>query len=118
MGYVGVCGFQACAAPIATGAAAPTGEKKIPAGGKLAPSILGAILPPAGIFFAVIGAAAGIASLIPGGDKAAAVFDLINPTKIMTCAARWGFGNSGNPTGGTNGGSMLSTLNTVRKIAQ
>jgi hypothetical protein len=82
-----------------------------------APIALGALFPPAGILFAVLGAGAGIADLIPGGGTAASVFNLLNPTSITTCAARWAFTNSGNPTGGDNVGSILSTANTVRKVA-
>jgi len=81
-----------------------------------APIFVGMLFPPAGILFAVIGAGAGIASLIPGGDKVAAVFDLVNPTKITTCIAQWSFNNAGDPTGGKNVGSIVSTANTIRKV--
>ena len=85
----------------------------------VAPIALGMIFPPAGIFFAFLSAGAGIASLIkPGGAEVAAVLDLINPSKIATCAARWGFSNSGNPTGGLGVGGMMSTANTFRKLYQ
>lgn len=82
-----------------------------------APIFVGLLFPPAGILFAYLGAAAGIASMVPnGGQDVASVFDLINPTKITTCAARWAFSNPGNPTGGGNYGSIVSTANTIRKI--
>jgi len=81
-----------------------------------APIFVGMLFPPAGIFFALVGSAAGIASMIPGGDKVAAVFDLINPTKVTTCVARWSFNNAGDPTGGANAGSLISTANTLRKV--
>lgn len=84
-----------------------------------APIIVGMLIPPLGIALSLVGAAAGIASLIPGGDKVAAVFDLVNPVKITQCAASWGFSNeAGNPTGGPNVGSLVSTANTVRKVVQ
>lgn len=82
----------------------------------LAPIGLGMIFPPAGIFFAFLGAAAGIVNLIPHGKEVAGVLDLINPTKITTCAAQWGFSNTGNPSGGLNPGSILSAANTGRKL--
>ena len=75
------------------------------------------LFPPAGIFFGFLSAAAGIASLIkPGGAEVAGVLDLINPTKITTCAARWAFSNAGNPTGGLGVGGIISTANTLRKV--
>ncbi len=80
------------------------------------PIFVGMLFPPAGIFFSVVGLGAGIANLIPGGDKVAAVFDLVDPTKITTCVARWSFTNAGDPTGGANVGSMISTANTIRKV--
>jgi hypothetical protein len=84
----------------------------------MAPIALGMLFPPAGIFFAFLGAMAGIASMIPGGGGVASVFDLVNPTKITACAARWGFTNAGDPTGGYGGGSLLSGANTLRKVWQ
>lgn len=82
----------------------------------LAPITLGLLFPPAGIFFAFLGAAAGIVNLIPHGKEVAGVLDLINPTKITTCAARWGFSNTGNPTGGLNAGSIGSLAWTGFKV--
>ena len=81
-----------------------------------APILLSMAFPPAGILFSVLGAAAGLAASIPGGDKVAAVFDLVNPTKITVCAAQWAFNNDGNPTGNTNVGAIVSTANTIRKV--
>ncbi len=84
----------------------------------MAPIALGMLFPPAGMFFALLSATAGILNMIPHGDGVAAVFDLINPTKITTCAARWGFGNTGDPTGGYGVGGLLSGTNTLRKVWQ
>ena len=84
----------------------------------MAPIGLGMLFPPAGMFFAFLGAMAGIVNLIPHGGEVAAVLDLINPTKITTCAARWGFTNSGDPTGGYGVGGMVSGANTLRKVWQ
>jgi hypothetical protein len=81
-----------------------------------APIVLGMMFPPAGILFSVLGAASGLASQIPGGGTAAAVFDLLNPTNITVCAARWSFNNSGDPAGGANIGSAISLANTMRKL--
>lgn len=83
-----------------------------------APVLLGWWFPPAGALFAYLGAAAGIANLIPGGKEVGQIFELIDPTNITECAARWAFSNSGDPTGGPNVGSQLSTANTIRKIYQ
>ncbi|MCU1579775.1 MAG: hypothetical protein JWP19_1979 [Rhodoglobus sp.] len=82
----------------------------------VAPMALGILFPPAGVLFAVLAAAAGIASLIPGGDSVAAVFDLVNPTKITTCAAQWAFTNHANPTGKANVGAIIKTVNNIRKL--
>jgi hypothetical protein len=82
----------------------------------LAPITLGLLFPPAGIFFAFLGAAAGIVQFIPHGKEVAGVLDLINPTKITACAARWGFSNTGNPTGGVNPGSIGSLAWTGFKV--
>ncbi len=82
----------------------------------VAPIALGLLFPPAGIFFAFLGAAAGIVNLIPHGAEVAGVLDLINPTKITTCAARWAFSNTGNPTGGLNPGSIGSLAWTGFKV--
>ena len=82
----------------------------------LAPIALGMVFPPAGILFAFLGAGAGILNLIPHGKEVAGVFDLLNPTKITTCAARWGFSNTGDPTGGLGAGGIISTANTTRKV--
>jgi len=71
--------------------------------------------PPAGILFAVLGAGAGIANLIPGGGKVAAVFELLNPTAMTTCIARWSFNNAGDPTGGKNIGAIGKTVKTLGK---
>lgn len=60
--------------------------------------------PPAGI------------SALAGNAKAAAVFDLIDPTKILTCAALWAFNNTTDPTGNTNIGSIVSTANKMRQV--
>lgn len=85
----------------------------------MAPIALGMVFPPAGMFFAFLGTMAGIANMIPnGGSVVASMFDLVNPTKITTCAARWGFTNAGDPTGGYGVGSMLSGANTLRKVWQ
>ena len=73
------------------------------------------MFPPAGILFAVLGAGAGIANLIPGGGKVAAVFDLLNPTAMTTCIARWSFNNAGDPTGGKNYGAIGKTVKTLGK---
>lgn len=83
-----------------------------------APIMLSWFFPPAGALFAYLGAAAGIANSIPGGREVGQIFELIDPTNITECAARWAFGNTGNPTGGANIGSQLSTANTIRKIYQ
>ena len=80
------------------------------------PIFVGMLFPPAGILFGILGAAGGIAALIPGGDKIAAAFDLVNPTKITTCIARWSYANTDDPTGGANVGSIVSTANTIRKV--
>jgi len=74
----------------------------------VAPVVLGAIFPPVGMVFAGVGALAGISSFIPGGGKAEAVFDLVNPTKITACIARWGFDNTGHPDG-HNIGAIVKT---------
>lgn len=84
----------------------------------MAPIALGMLFPPAGMFFAFLGAMAGIANMIPHGGPVASMFDLVNPTKITTCAARWGFGNAGDPTGGYGAGSLISGANTMRKFVQ
>jgi len=81
-----------------------------------APIVFGIVFPVAGIFFGVLAAGAGISSLL-GSDKAASFFDLLNPTKIATCAARWSFGNAGDPTGGANLGKIVSTGNKIRQIS-
>lgn len=78
----------------------------------VAPVIIGMLFPPVGIFFGVVGTAAGLAGFIPGGDKVAAIFDLVNPTKISACLARWGFSKPGSP-GGQNIGAMISTGKTA-----
>lgn len=78
----------------------------------IAPVIIGMLFPPVGIFFGIVGVAAGIAGFIPGADKAAAVFDLVNPTKISSCIARWGFNKPGSPSG-QNIGAMISTGKTA-----
>jgi hypothetical protein len=77
------------------------------------PVVLGTAFPPLGMFFAAMGTIAGISSFIPGGQGAAAVFDLLNPTKITGCIARWGFTNAGSPGGQKNIGSMISTGKTI-----
>jgi hypothetical protein len=75
----------------------------------VAPVVFGTfIFPPAGLLFGAMGALAGISSFIPGGGQAEAVFDLLNPTKITACIARWGFDNTGHP-GGHNIGAIVST---------
>jgi hypothetical protein len=77
------------------------------------PVVLGTAFPPLGMFFAAMGTIAGISSFIPGGQGAAALFDLLNPTKITGCIARWGFTNAGSPGGQQNIGSMISTGKTI-----
>ncbi len=72
------------------------------------PIIIGTLIPPAGILFAVLGAGAGIA-VLAGQDEIASAFDLINPTSIVTCAARWAFSNTGQASGGGNYGAIGST---------
>ena len=79
----------------------------------MGPIFLSMVFPPAGILFGALGALAGISGAIPGGDKVAAVFDLLNPTKISACIARWGFNNTGQPST-QNVGSILGTANKVR----
>ena len=78
------------------------------------PIIVSIAFPPVGILFGVLGAAAGIAALA-GSDKAAAAFDLVNPTKIGVCAARWAFGNAGDPTGKANIGNIAGTANKLQE---
>ncbi len=64
--------------------------------------------------FAALGGAAALASLIPGGEDAAAFFDLVNPTKILDCATTWAFGAS--PVEPTSDASNLrATQKTVTK---
>jgi hypothetical protein len=82
-----------------------------------APIVLSMMFPPAGILFTILGAASGIATLA-GSDATAAVFDLINPTKIVQCAAQWGVGNAGDPSGGKNIGKIVSTANKVKQVIQ
>lgn len=72
-------------------------------------------MPPIGIALAVLGTAAGISNLIPGGEDMGSFFELIDPTNITECAARWAFDNTGNPTGGANPGSIVATANNIRK---
>lgn len=74
-----------------------------------APIVLGWFVPPIGIALAVLGTAAGISNLIPGGKDMGSFFELIDPTNITECIARWGFDNPGDPTGGPNPGSMVAT---------
>jgi hypothetical protein len=77
------------------------------------PVVVGMAFPPVGIFLAAMGTIAGLSSLIPNGDGAAALFDMLNPSKITACIARWGFNKTGSPTGGLNAGSMISTGKTT-----
>jgi hypothetical protein len=81
----------------------------------MAPILFSAAFPPAGILFSVLGAGAGLASLA-GQDDIAAVFDLINPTKITMCAARWAWGTSDDPTGSYNLGKIVTTGNKLVKL--
>jgi hypothetical protein len=74
--------------------------------------------PRVGILFAVLGAGAGIANLIPGGGQVASVFDLLNPTKVTTCMARWSFNNAGDPTGGKNLAKIGKTVKIAAKGAK
>jgi hypothetical protein len=62
-----------------------------------------------------MGAGAGLASLA-GQDDIAAMFDLVNPTKITACAARWAFSTTDDPTGGYNIGSIVTTSNRLIKV--
>ncbi len=80
------------------------------------PIMVGFLFPPAGILFTTLAAGAGIASFFPGGDKVAAVFDLVNPTKITECAARWAFDTSNAPTSGHNLGAIKKTLNNLKDL--
>ncbi len=82
-----------------------------------APIAIGLLFPPMGLFFAVVAAGAGIAS-IAGDDKTASVFDMMNPTSLATCAARWAFDNSGNSTGAYNAGAITSVGKTSYDIVQ
>ncbi|MCA0218454.1 MAG: Ig-like domain-containing protein [Actinobacteria bacterium] len=83
-----------------------------------APIFIGMAFPPAGILFAGLAAGAGISSLIPGGGKAAAFFDLLNPTNITQCAAQWAFNNPGKPTVGPNAPAIVATTLTISKIVR
>jgi len=82
-----------------------------------APIAIGLMFPPMGLFFAVVAAGAGIAS-IAGDDKTASVFDMMNPTSMATCAARWAFDNSGQSTGAYNAGAIASVGKTGYDIVQ
>jgi len=82
-----------------------------------APIAIGLMFPPMGLFFAVVAAGAGIASLA-GDDKTASVFDMMNPTSMATCAARWAFDNSGQSTGAYNAGAIASVGKTGYDIVQ
>ena len=75
----------------------------------LAPIVLSALFPPAGLIFGLLAATAGLFSLLPGGDGPASVLDLMNPTKITTCAARWAFSKTDDPTGKLNAGAIIGT---------
>lgn len=75
----------------------------------VAPVVLGMWFPPVSMFFAAMGTIAGLSSLIPNGQGAAVLFDMLNPTKITACIARWGFNNTGSPAGQLYVGSMSST---------
>jgi hypothetical protein len=82
-----------------------------------APIAIGLMFPPMGLFFAVVAAGAGIAS-IAGDDKTASVFDMMNPTSMTTCAARWAFDNSGQSTGAYNAGAIAKVTKTGYDIVQ
>jgi hypothetical protein len=82
-----------------------------------APIVFGMMFPPAGILFSVMGAGAGLASLA-GLDEVAAGFDLLYPTKITACAARWAFSTTGDPTGAYNPGAIAGTTNKIVQILQ
>jgi len=79
------------------------------------PVVVGVLVPPAGIFFAALGTLSTISSFIPGAEGFTGVTDLLNPTKITECVARWGFDNSGKPSS-QSPGSVISTANTIRKV--
>ena len=80
-----------------------------------APIFVGLAFPPAGVLLAFIGMGSGLANLI-GDDEIASGFELMNPTGITACAARWAFTNAGSATGGKSPGGTLSTLNTIYKF--
>jgi len=82
-----------------------------------APIVFGMVFPPAGILFSVMGAGAGLAALA-GLDQVAAGFDLLNPTKITACAARWAFNTTGDPTGAYNAGAIAGTTNKIVQVMQ
>jgi hypothetical protein len=70
-----------------------------------APIMLSMAFPAAGILFGYLAAASALANLVPnGGSDVGAVFDLINPTNITSCAAKWAFSNSSEPSGPDIGG--------------
>jgi hypothetical protein len=81
-----------------------------------APIFLGMAFPPAGIAFAMLGAAAGIMSLLPGDDPKAGFFDLINPANITQCIAKWSFNNPDQPKDGVNYGAQVANLNNIKGI--
>jgi len=81
----------------------------------VAPVALGVACPPCGIALAVVGVAGAVSSLIPGGDKVADFFSLINPTKITECGAYWAFGKETGPTG-SDAGDLTKTASGTKKI--
>jgi hypothetical protein len=77
-----------------------------------APIMLSIAFPATGVLFAYLAASAAVASLVPNGGKdVAAVLDLINPTNITTCAARWAFAKGEDPTGPKVGAVLTTAKN-------
>lgn len=80
-----------------------------------APIFVGLLCPPVGVLLSFIAMGSGIANMV-GDDEIASGFELMNPTGITACAARWAFTNAGAATGGQSPGGTLSTLNTIYKF--
>lgn len=75
--------------------------------------LVSTLFPGVGLVLGFLSAGASIFNALPGGDKPAAVFDVMNPTKITDCAARWAFGNADDPSGKV---SPVKIVTTAKKI--
>jgi len=79
--------------------AANAGKVLLAVAAVAAPIAVSIACPPCGVFIAVVGVVAAATSFIPGAEKVAAFFDLVNPTAYLECATNWGLGNGKNASG-------------------